>query len=229
MPVGVDLAQVDRNLRDRLRTVDHDDRARRVRAAHDLGDRVDRAEHVRDVHDADDLHVAAREQRVELVEQQPAVVVDAHVVERRPGGLAGELPRHDPRVVLHLGHDHAVAGPEVRVAPRVGDEVERLGRVAREDRVACGPAQPVGSALARALVEVGRLVRERIDAAVHARAVALVVIGHRGDDRGRRLRGGRRVEVDEAIALQRRELERRNCLNRERHQADAPTSSRIQP
>ena len=36
-------------------------------------------------------------------------------------------------MVLELGHDDDVAGPEVVEAPRVGDEVERLGPVARED------------------------------------------------------------------------------------------------
>ncbi len=53
--VGVDRPQVDGQLRHRLSAVDHDDRAGRVRAARDLGDRVDRAEHVGDVGDADQL------------------------------------------------------------------------------------------------------------------------------------------------------------------------------
>ena len=86
--VGVDRGQVDRDLRHRLGAVDHRERAGGAGAAHDLLDRVDRAEHVRHVHDRDELR-ALREQLVEVVEVEAALVVDAHVLEPR----AGELPR----------------------------------------------------------------------------------------------------------------------------------------
>jgi len=44
--VGIDRAQVDRDLRDRLGAIDHDDGSRLVRPSHDLLDGVDRAQHV---------------------------------------------------------------------------------------------------------------------------------------------------------------------------------------
>ena len=47
--------------------------------------------------------------------------------------LGGEhVPRHDVGVVLHVGEHDDVAGAEVGPAPRLGDEVERLGGVLRE-------------------------------------------------------------------------------------------------
>ena len=50
--------------------------------------------------------------------------------------LRDVLPRHEVRVVLELGREHDVAGAEVREPPGVGDEVDRLGRVADEDDLA---------------------------------------------------------------------------------------------
>ena len=47
--------------------------------------------------------------------------------------------------------------PTLLAAPRVGDEVDRLGRVAGEDRRRRLPADERGDALARALEQVGRL------------------------------------------------------------------------
>jgi hypothetical protein len=44
--VGVDRAQVDRDLRDRLGAVDHHDGSHRMGSTHDLLDGVDRAQHV---------------------------------------------------------------------------------------------------------------------------------------------------------------------------------------
>jgi hypothetical protein len=132
-------------------------------------------------------------------------------------------------VVLELGDDHAVAGADVRRAPRVGDEVERLGRVAREDGVDHRPVQPPRDALARALEQVGRLDGERVDAAVHARAMRVVVVGHRVDDRARRLRRRGAVEVDEALAVEDGELVCQCGVGQRPHQAAAATSSRTQP
>jgi len=38
--------------------------------------------------------------------------------------------------MLRLGDEHDVSGPEVDETPGVGDEVDPLGRVAREDDLA---------------------------------------------------------------------------------------------
>jgi hypothetical protein len=92
--VGVDRAQVDRELRDRLSPVDEHGGADCVGAADDLPDRVDRAEHVRYVDEADELGLA-REQLVERVEIELAVVEHRHVGKLRLPILAEQLPGND--------------------------------------------------------------------------------------------------------------------------------------
>ena len=129
--VGVPVLHVGRDVRDVLARVDEHERAVRVRGVGERADVVDRAEHVR--HRADREQLGAVEQRVEVRE------VEAEVGgERDPAQLdaafGGEhLPRHDVGVVLHVREHDRVAGLQVGARPRVRDEVDRLGRVARED------------------------------------------------------------------------------------------------
>ena len=66
--------------------------------------------------------------------EQEALVVDRHVGQLGARALREQLPRHEVGVVLHLRDDDQVARAHVGAAPRVGDEVDRLGRVAGEDR-----------------------------------------------------------------------------------------------
>ena len=43
------------------------------------------------------------------------------------------MPRNDVRVVLELGEQHGIALVEVGPSPRLGHQVETLGRVLGED------------------------------------------------------------------------------------------------
>ena len=88
--------------------------------------------------------------RVERVELQLATTVDGDRTERRAGTLRELLPGHEVRVVLELGRDDEVAGAEVVESPGVGDEVQRLGRAAREDDLARGAALMKACTLSRA-------------------------------------------------------------------------------
>ena len=56
-------------------------------------------------------------------------------------------------MVLHLGDEHAVSRPHIRAPPGVGDEVDRLGRVADEDGAARFRADQPRHRGAPALVE----------------------------------------------------------------------------
>ena len=67
-----------------------------------------------------------------------------------PVRLRDELPGDEVRVVLELGDDDDVAGAEVVEAPGVGDEVDRLGRAAREDDLALGRRVDEGARPSRA-------------------------------------------------------------------------------
>jgi hypothetical protein len=69
-------------------------------------------------------------------------------------------------VVLHLGQHHEVAAVNVLASPGVGDEVDRGRRVGREDRLLSRRAEPVGDSIASALIQVGRLDRERVIASI---------------------------------------------------------------
>ena len=96
---------------------------------------------------------------VERVEVEPAVVVEAQVAQLRARRARQQLPRHQVRVVLHLGRDDHVALAARSRRRSEAHEVERLGRVAREDALARrGRADEAAHVLARALEGLGRLV-----------------------------------------------------------------------
>ena len=102
--------------------------------------------------DADELDPPGGELRVELVEIEPAVVVDGQVVELRALLLAQELPGNDVRVVLHLRDQHHVAGGDVLPPPGEAHEVDRLGDVAGEDRLLELAADELRDPLLRPLI-----------------------------------------------------------------------------
>ena len=129
--VAADRRHVDRDVRHGLGPVDEDERAGLVGLAGHLLDRVDRAQRVRHVGERDQLRLEL-EQDVEHVLAQDPVVGDRDELEVRVLLLGEDLPRDEVRVVLHLGQDDHVAARDVLAAPRVGDEVDRLGRVAHE-------------------------------------------------------------------------------------------------
>ncbi len=130
--VAAERLDVDRHVRHGLRPVDQHERPGGVRHLDHLADRVDRAERVRDVGERDELRLQAQE-HLEDVEPEHAVVGDRDELEVAVLLLDEELPRDEVGVVLHLGQDDRVAAADVAPAPRVRDEVDRLGRVARED------------------------------------------------------------------------------------------------
>ncbi len=82
--------------------------------------------------EGDELRLEAQ-QHLEHVEPEDPLVGDRDELEVAVLLLDEELPRDEVRVVLHLGQDDLVAAGDVAAAPRVGHEVDRLGRVAGED------------------------------------------------------------------------------------------------
>ncbi len=144
--VDAQVLHVDLEVRHGLRPIDEHERAGRVRHLGHLLDRVDGAQRVRDVGERHELWLEP-EQDLEHVEAQDAVVGDRDELEVAVDLLDEELPRHEVRVVLHLGQDDLVAPADVPPAPAVGDEVDRLGRVAGEhDLVAVGGVDEPGDA-----------------------------------------------------------------------------------
>ena len=123
---------------------------------------------------------ARRQQPVERGEVEVRAVEHRHGREPRAPVAADHLPRDQVRVVLHLGDEDLVA--RLEGAPdRLGDEVDALGGAAREDRPPRASAAPMNARTASraALVELGRLLAERVDRPVHVGVAPLVVARHR--------------------------------------------------
>ena len=165
---------------------------------HDLRRRRARAQHVRHVRDRH--HLRARpDQRIERVEIDAAVIVDIEPFQHRALALAQEMPRHDVGVMLHHRKHDLVAGLDVEPG---GDDVDRLRAALGEDDVLRRRRiDEPRHGRARALVGLGRLVRQRVQAAVHVGVGAAHRAGHRFDHRFRLLRAGGVVEIDQRPAV----------------------------
>jgi hypothetical protein len=177
-----------------------DERAGRPGGGDDAVEGRDGAEHVAHRGDPDELH--AVDETVEVGEVEGVVVGHGEVAQLDAPLLLELEPRHDVRVVLHLGEEHGVALAQVRPPPRVGDEVERLGDVLREDDLfgVRGAEEPGG--LGPGLLEgVGGVGGDLVDAPVHVGVGGLVVPVHGLDHLTGLLGGGGRVEVDEAVPV----------------------------
>ena len=80
----------------------------------------------------------AVEQLVEVGEVEQAVGGERDPAQLDAALGREDVPGHDVGVVLHLGEHDDVAFAQVGATPRVGDEVQPLGGVLREDDLALG-------------------------------------------------------------------------------------------
>ena len=185
--VGTKRLDVDRHVRHGLRAIHEDERAGGMGHVDDLADGIDGPERVRHVGERDELRLEAKE-HLEDIETKDPVVGDRDELEVAVALLDEELPRDEVGVVLHLGQHDRVAAVDVAPAPRVGDEVDRLGRVAGEDDLmAVGGVDEAGRPGAGPLVLGGRLLADRVDAAMDVGVVLAVVVGDGIDDDARLL------------------------------------------
>ncbi len=202
--VGINGADVDRQVGHALGAVDQEQGAGGVNPAGDVGDGVDGAQdvgHAGDAHELDPLAVGGQ-QAIQIVEEQPALGVEADELEPSAGGLGQELPGDEVGVVLHLGQDDDVVLADVGPAPGVGDQVDGLGGVADKDDFARAAGVDEAADLAAGvLVGLGGLFGQGVDAAVDVGVVAPVVVVHGLDDRLGFLGGGGVVQVDQGLAV----------------------------
>ena len=144
----------------------------------------------------------SRSEGVERVELELAAIVDRDVPEARAGAARDVLPRNEVRMMLQLGDDDDVAGAEVVEPPRVRDEVDRLGGAAGEDHLALGRrVEERGDRAARALVALGRPLRQPVHASVHVRVLVLVEMPHPVEHLARLLGRRRRIEIGDRLAV----------------------------
>jgi hypothetical protein len=211
--LAVERLDVDRSVRRSLRGVDHHDRAALVRPRRQLLHGIHRAERVRDQVGGDHLDGALALDLVERVEAKLARLVDRDGLEGSSRATRDVLPRDEARVVLEIGHDYEVARAEVVETPGVRDEIQRLGRTAREDHLAFRWRVHESSHFgARRLVSGRRALGEPVDATVDVRIRVLVVVAHRVEHLARLLRRSSRVEECDRLAVD--ELRRRRRSRR---------------
>ena len=119
-----------------------------------------------------------------------------------PEALAQELPGHDIGVMLKGREDDPVARLEIGRPPAAGHEIEGRGGAGREDDLA-GLAR-VEEALhpgAGALIALRRPLGQAMHPAVDIGVVLLDEAGYGIDDGAGLLGAGRRVEIDQGMAM----------------------------
>src|SRR5450631_1128189 len=135
------------------------------------------------------------------VEIEFAVTGDRGEHDSCAGDLGNDLPGHDPAVVLHLGHQDHVAWAEVADPPRPGNQVDRLGGVLGEDGALAWRLDQPCDRIAAGLEARGGLFGQRVHPAVDIRVSLDVVPAHGVEYGGGLLGRGRRIEVDEGLAV----------------------------
>ena len=167
--------------------------------------------------------VRGRQQLLEFVEQEVAVLVDGRPFQHRAVPLAVEMPGHDVGVVLHDGEHDLVAFADHHAAEALGHEVDGLGRVAGEDDLVLGRRiEEAPHAFARILEGLGGGVREEVQAAMHVGIFFRVALHHRVEHRLRLLGRGGIVEIDQRLAI---DLARRGWGSRARMAATSKAMS----
>jgi hypothetical protein len=198
--VGAHGHHVGGQVGDVLAGVDAHEGAGGVGGVGDLPHRGEGAEDVRHGGEADELGPV--EQPVEVGEVEHVVGADRDPPDLEPLLLLELEPGDDVRVVLHLREQDGVAGTEVGPAPRPGHQVQPLGGVLGEDDLGGARGADEAGHRGPGLLVAGRgPLGEGVDAAVDVGVVGLGELGH-GLDHGQRLLGRRRrVEEDQALAV----------------------------
>ena len=205
--VGAQIGHIDRHVRQRLRAVDDQIAAVLVHELAEILDRVLDAQHVRDLTHGQDLGLGTHLGQ-NLLGRELAGLGGVEVDELGAGFAADLLPRDQVGVVLHDGDDDLVARLEDRGSKALGDQVERLARVAGEDDlVGLGSADEVGNLLAHLRDGLGGLDGQRVQAAQGVGVHALVEVALGVEHAGGTLRGGCAIEEgDLGVLLEQREL-----------------------
>ena len=192
--VGVDRRHVDRPVRAIVHRVDPRERACLMRERGDLRDRGQRPDRIRGPRERDDARPVAQD-RPEVVEVEPAVVVDVAEPYDEPAVVGQLEPRRDVRVVVEPRHDDLVPGGPVPRRRARQREVQRR-HVLAEDHLVRRGAEKLGRRLPRPGHERVRPQR-RLEGAAEVR-IRFAQVGRDGiDHRVRHLRPARAVEERE--------------------------------
>ena len=193
--VAAQRAHVNRLMGRALGAVDQHGGPGLLRGGHHLSCGVDGAERVADEVERDQLGPLPQQVR-ELVLEQLSLAVDVDVLDAGAVGGGEDLPGDDVRVVVDDREHDQVVLLDVLATPRVGDEVDRLGRASRvDDLLGRGGVDERADLLARGLVADGRLFGDAVGGAMDVGVELFEVLQHRAGHLLRSLRGVGRVEV----------------------------------
>ena len=201
--VATHRADIEWQVAGALGGVDEREGADLFRRGAEFGRGIDDTEGVGNVDEREDLHLGRKHLgQLHKVEQAGVARDNGQVAELGAGAAREQLPRHHVAVVLHLGKQDDVALLEVFVAPRIGDEVDAVGRAGGEDNLArLGGVEEFRGAFTGGFVAEGGAHRERVDATVDVGVVLPVIVRERVDDALRFLRRGGVVEIDERVPV----------------------------
>ena len=139
---------------------------------------------------------------VNILITEVAVLVQVDVLQHSALSLRNLLPRHEVGVVFEYRQDNLITDVDVVEAVTIGDEVEGLSGILREDDLSILVRVDEFSNLCpRALVDVRCLDTKLIGTPVRVGIAAAVVAADSSDDRIGLLRGGAVVEVNYRLAV----------------------------
>ena len=184
---------------------------RRIHERHDaeparpltqLSHRIHRPKRVRDVHHREQFDLL-RQKGIEIAQvKQPFVAGHRQINQLCPGSLRQQLPRHLVAVMLHLRQQDFVARLQVLTAPRGSHEVDAFGRAAREhDLVGAPGVDELCRSGASGFIARRRAIAQFVNAPMHVRVVAFVVIAQRVNHRARFLARRRVVEINQRMPV----------------------------
>ena len=187
--VAADVAHVDRYMRCTLRSIHQHGDAMTVSQGRNVLDRIDRAQDVAHMGQTDET-CALGDILVEQVDAQPPVVGNGQMPDHNASLHGLHLPRHDVRVVLHVGNQHLVARLHLRLAEGSRHKVDGLRRAASEDNlVGATGVDELTDALAGRLVQLGSFLRKVMHAAMHVGVDVQILVAHSIEHGERLLRG----------------------------------------
>src|SRR5437868_10326548 len=114
--ITIELANVNRKVRDRLRRVDQDLCSSLMRKTADLGRRIDDPEYIRHMRETDQLG-ALSELELQRSQIQIAVIENIHITKPRAFSLCQQLPWQHIRSVLRHGENDFIIAPDVSFSP----------------------------------------------------------------------------------------------------------------
>ncbi len=186
-------------MRNALRGVHQHQRTRRMSLLHDLRHGIDRSQHIRDRRDRHQARPFV-EQIVERIEDQESVVGNRYEPNLTPRAFCQLLPGHDVRMVFHFRQNDFVLGPHEAIAPTAGNQVDRGGGTGREDHfVPMRRLNESTNRLPRFFVQIGALLAEPVNPAMHVGVVPFVGFHQGIDHLAGTLSRGRVVKVHQRL------------------------------